>query len=576
VQDENAAEDQGDGHLLSLRDVGISGPHQRQPAIAVWAGSLTARTCCSYACPFVHTGLHLTFAERHDGRRGETLYAICEPHRQWATGRHGIVYTPLLKRIAGGQNPRVESRRMDGIDPQGAKSPHVARADLDSHTEKFYRRQVAEKLIRGEYVNDFASVVLTQQVADNPIVYSGPGTIDQDDSGELILKVYHVYSESTPPRFLNDRTRPGKLIGKERYFHLEATDMSGKEWFADNVWVLPRMSFPSAGTVLRIEIDELQATKDADHSDRFDVEMIIIGEYETPHSEFVALPDGSTSRMKHSMNLSSFSMSTVCTDTALYVQFSGEAQFYRPELPELALEAVGVATGHCLRPSAITTKALGKTTSVIRNVKTSGESSLAHPLRTFSPRDGKDFTEFIDRYFASFKEPWSVFYMNWYKISSSAGTSIENIALVQCVAIEGVLTEYFPAYGAPTESEIASMEKSVAVVNDADMDCDMRKRIVGLIATMRNQSPRKALKDLRDAGCISDGMVRAWNQRNSLAHGRILSAGGLHSIQDVLDDSNTVLSLFYKLLLLYIGYSGRMYDYTPEGWTFLQAERQGG
>jgi hypothetical protein len=62
---------------------------------------------------------------------------------------------------------------------------------------------------------DFIEIRLIQQATDNPIVYSGPGSIFQTQGGGLELKMYHKYkspSESVELEFENflfSKTEPG-------------------------------------------------------------------------------------------------------------------------------------------------------------------------------------------------------------------------------------------------------------------------------------------------------------------------------------------------------------------------------
>src|SRR5574337_178859 len=189
--------------------------------------------------------------------------------------------------------------------------------------------------------------------------------------------------------------------------------------------------------------------------------------------------------------------------------------------------------------------------------------SLLQPISTYLSPDGANFTDFVTKYLNAFRKPYSIFYMNWLRINDVFESLLDNIALIQSTAIEGVLKEYFKKYGNLSDDEKASICNAMELVIESDNK--IKERIVSKIRDMEKQNARKALEDLMKIRYINSDMYNTWKSRNKLAHGEIISAGGPEDQQKALDESNAVLSLFYRLLFIHIGYSKKFYDYSQKG-----------
>jgi hypothetical protein len=453
--------------------------------------------------------------------------------------------------------------------PEKMLSAEDIKTLIDKNSYFFIKRKVPDEIIYGKYANDFAKITLTQNTSKDPVVYEGPGTLYQDENGVFCLKVYHVYTEGNPVNIFRKSTKIGKLIGKENYFKLEATDMSGSDWYAEDVWVPENITIPSCGTVLKIKLNELSKTVNhPETNNKFEIEMMIIGKYETPYSEWVSFSNGSQARIRHIINYCGITIATMCTKEALYIQIEGNYKSYKKDFYKIVLEAIGVALGLQLNPSTINTTINGENKFELKNVDLF-DAKLNQPIPTMQAKYGICFSEFIVKYLDTFNQPWCSLYMNWLKIYRSSSTSFENTALIQCIAIEGVLKEYFKKKGIPDSHEITSIDSAVKVINDSQIDSKMIERIISMVSTIKNQNPRRALKELCEEGYITKDMIKAWNNRNSLAHGKLFSNSKSFNLQNAIDDSDKVLALFYRLLFLTIDYKGQIRDYSTEGWPII-------
>ena len=123
-----------------------------------------------------------------------------------------------------------------------------------------------ELLISNTFVIDCIQIQLSQQTDNDPIIYSGSGSIFQQADGNFHLKLYHsindIYKEMMPRI---DDVQPGKIIDRDQYFSMEAMDMSGNLWLAENISVPGGLSLPATGKVVSTTINSLKCANQRDH-----------------------------------------------------------------------------------------------------------------------------------------------------------------------------------------------------------------------------------------------------------------------------------------------------------------------
>ena len=156
--------------------------------------------------------------------------------------------------------------------------------------------KIIDKLISNKFEIDCIEIKLIQKIDDEPLVYEGPGSIFQDEFGQLNLKMYSRNRELKKEFncFFKNRV-PGKLVERDSCFSLKAVDMSGNEWFSDNIRVSPHMSVPAQGQVVRAELRSIE-TRGGGSSTKLNYLTIIIpGKYAIPCNEIEELPNGGRS-----------------------------------------------------------------------------------------------------------------------------------------------------------------------------------------------------------------------------------------------------------------------------------------
>src|SRR5690606_35794145 len=84
-------------------------------------------------------------------------------------------------------------------------------------------------------------------------------------------------------------------------------------------------------------------------------------------------------------------------------------------------------------------------------------------------------------------------------------------------------------------------------------------RVLGMIGAMQRPRAKDILWTLKSEGLVEEKMIDTyWTLRNKLAHG---GARSDVEFQEFVNQTETVLVLFYQLIFLATGYTGRYTDY---------------
>lgn len=169
-------------------------------------------------------------------------------------------------------------------------------------------QKTLNSILDNSLVIDFIEITLNQQKKNSPIVYSGPGSAYQDQSGQLHLKMYcpngsHDLRNSAAGVGLSE---PGKLIKPESLFRLNATDMHGDIWNSEHISVDHHFSFVSVGRTIEQTMPsiickkKIQETKNIESSILF---FAIPGKYNIPINQNTILPHGGITWNICKMNL---------------------------------------------------------------------------------------------------------------------------------------------------------------------------------------------------------------------------------------------------------------------------------
>lgn len=435
-----------------------------------------------------------------------------------------------------------------------------------------------QKIINGSFSLYFAEVTLRQK-CDDPIVYHGPGKLFYTDDGKLSIELFCLNQNEKESSENHDRKldqisnyKPGQLIPTEHYFDLDATDISGRQWHAENIW-FPRIA--CSGTMGEIIVFEIQEyilyQKNRQTEKEPNLIFYVNGKFNLPWNKYQK-KERSWSLNICELEFENFSFyAENFDDNFMIVKLSS----YEPEkltknhkeLSRLFLEALRIATGRFIQPVLCIENFGQKQTVRIQSRKRNLEAKSIQPPFHCPYLSNEDFSKFIVCYLSFIKKPLSLLYQHWFKILDIQGNEFENLALVLTTSIEGILREYFNEYGLPEKDFVEKIAKTKNIIRDAqNIPEEIKSRIKSSLGQIKNFSAPNALRKLQEVNVISKEMTASWRKlRNKVAHGNSLELESNDNDLTVAQNLDC-LTIFYILLLKTIKYNGKFINYSKENW----------
>ncbi len=429
-----------------------------------------------------------------------------------------------------------------------------------------------ELLLDNQFEIDCIQIELKQQKDDDPIIFSGSGSITQKSDGNLHLKLYHVFNDVTKELMPNlGNTKPGKIIGKEEFFSMEAVDMSGNVWTAKDISVSSDFSLPASGKVVESTIRSLSCEKDregvVDKCSSFFF-LVIPGKHQIPCNKWEEGKNGGKSLNICKINISDIEIEIKDRKNCLTVRAEDLSGSINASFKERFIEAISIVFGK-LCPVLYSSYSENDTrTTTIKSIPSDTPNQrMATPIKHNTPWDGSNFQGFIEKYLNSFKDEHDVFFGYWHKINRSWQGGIESAALTISTAIEGITKNYYSEYGLPDDEIVQQANEAKRLVKNLAIGERIKSRIQSSIGQVKSSSPKNALYRLAEEGKVDKGLVDAWvSLRNKSAHADNLDED-VDELQRYIDDVYKCQNLFNVLLLLKIGFDGQYQDLSKDGWT---------
>jgi len=435
-----------------------------------------------------------------------------------------------------------------------------------------FNKETIDKFISNSFEIDCIDICLTQKTDKDPIKYTGPGTIYQDEHGILRLKLYSKINDIK--KELSHQLKdymPGKIIASDDYFTLKATDMSGNEWVADNIWISANASPHTAGLVIKSKLDEIKTIEL--HETRANTEknylyIIVPGQYKIPCNKAEVLPNGGwlLNRTVFSANEIDFEFKKY--DDYLIIYANAKTENFDKDVYLKLIEALSIFTGFIVRPIVIKNTQKDKDMLKIKSVDNSfTNKKLFPPFKQFTKTEFKSFTCFLEKYLANIEAPFSDLFGFWLKINRAWQAGIKNFSLSLGVAIEGLVKSYFRDRGLPDKEIYQQAEKAKQKIKDIDLDKKIKKRILNSIGDLlKNTSPKLALYQMAKNNLLNKAMVDEWVKlRNKSVHPDKMNQYAIAK-QKYIDRIDICLALFYRLVFIIIKYEGSYIDYSERGW----------
>ena len=426
-----------------------------------------------------------------------------------------------------------------------------------------------EKFISNTFEIDCIDICLTQKIEKEPIVYTGPGTIYQDEHGILQLKLYSKIKDIK--KELSHQFKhhtPGKIIADDNYFTLKAIDMSGKEWVADNIWVSANVSFPASGQVIKSRLREIETIEDGATTEKNYLFIMVPGKHEIPCNEKEDMPNGGW-RLNRSVFLANnIDFEFRKLDNCLIINANSAPDCLKEDTYIKILEALSIITGLIIRPVVVKNTQQDHAVLKIKSVFNSySNTKFPVPFKHSTPGDLQSFSSFFGKYLAAIDAPFSDSFGFWHKVNRAWQANIQNSSLSLGVAIEGIIRTYFGELGLPDDEITQQADEAKQKLNDIDIGKRIKDRLLGSIGgLLKNTSPKGALYQMAQDGLISKEMADEWLKlRNKSVHPDKLNEDP-RAFQKYIDQIYTSIALFYRLFFIIIQYDGSYIDYSENGW----------
>lgn len=431
-----------------------------------------------------------------------------------------------------------------------------------------------ESVIENSLSIDFVSMALTQNAIDNPRKYSGPGSIFLDADGVIHLKMYHVYQNDEDIQrdfgdsFNDDGLVPGKMIGDQHYYSLEALDMKGRQWISSHISLSGNTSFPARGKIIETRLQKISLAHLRAEEDKPKEELayfIFPGKYKIPCNTFEKNEKG-TSLTLCKLSLGEYNCEIKKRDSYIDMLVRGSSIMAIDKYSDILTESISICVGSFLRPKLKIESSKKVRLAVLYSAGKPSNQELQSPIDGMITRESTHFEEFVRKYTGKIAEPFTELFGYWYRVFSESSGELENRALVLTTAIEGLLKKYFREHGSPDSEFIDQVNDAKPKIKAVDIGKRVKDRILSSLGNSVSPTAKNSLHSLAVSEIIPVELVKIWSElRNKSAHAEELKKSDAE-IQEFLDQLFGCLELFYCLLLRYIKYNGNYIRYSQTGW----------
>ena len=369
-----------------------------------------------------------------------------------------------------------------------------------------FNLETIEKFLSNAFEIDCIDICLTQKIDNEPIVYTGPGTIYQDEHGVLRLKLYSKIIDTKKELSHQFKYhKPGKLIPEDNYFTLKAIEMSGTEWIADNVGVSANVFLPTGSQVIQSSLREINSIEKGSTIDKNYLFIIVPGKYEIPCNKKEDLPDGSWRRNRSVFASNNIDFEFKKLDNCLIINAESAPDYLKEGTYAKFIEALSIITGHIIRPVVVKNTQQDHSVLKIESVTNSyANKKFPIPFEHSTTGDLHSFSSFIEKYLEAIDTPFSDLFGFWHKINRAWQADIENSSLSLGVAIEGMTKSYFGKLGLPDDEIAQQADEARKKLGNLDLGKRIKDRLLNSIGgLLNNSSPKGALYQMAQDGLLS-------------------------------------------------------------------------
>ena len=388
--------------------------------------------------------------------------------------------------------------------------------------------------------------------------------------GYFDIKLY--YSKSIPIEevFETSSWRAGEVIDEKYYYDLQATDIQGRLWEASGI--IPTRDTGPGGAIIYGKASQIEhRAEDRSNSQNNFMRLIFNSDINFSTNSVVETEKqigGKIRNQKWDSSAAKFSASGIEFEVenesgVTYLSACSKDVSFADKVIDGVFDAFCFVTGYMQSWSLLEMRDGSVHVVKVRpSWPDTKKGRVGPPLSSDS--HVKDYWIIFGKYLAYHLETCdeqNISIGALIRAVQFAGKSaLEVEALTLSVSVESLLKEEFGNILEKDELLIEQITKLKSLIkNTGELDKNFKKRIKGLLGGMPNPRAIDFLYWMRNQGLLEEDLVKAYGDlRNRAAHGEGVNWA---DIQVHINRCASVLVLFYQLIFLAIGYTGKYVDY---------------
>lgn len=417
-------------------------------------------------------------------------------------------------------------------------------------------KKIVEQLLAGTFTSEFTEITLTQQISDNPKVFTGAGYLYYNDNIPHLKFLHTEIDPQTKATATYCDLSYGDIIEGKYLFSLSAIDLHGVSWQAKDVDPFINMHASQQGISIDCRLDEI-IRKTERNSKKYTTHFITPQKLKIPCNLFQDLGEGGKRRVRSSFELGKIKVSILLEDDFTSIHLESDDMFSF-EYATSILDSLCVASGCLLSPALVVMQDNNINSFIFRHIDNYSKSQLMEFIPQRNPLYLNDWVQFSQAYIKAF-EVDKTFYYYWLKVFNAHQSDLENETLSLTVSIEGVINKFHSDFKVDDVEFYNLCGESKSAIKNLDINDRVKSSIISLLERSGKSSVKGTLFNMADKGIFSKDLARTWfKARNRSAHAEHFKK---HAWQENFNNYSSCLTLFYILLVFHIDYKGMFFHY---------------
>lgn len=435
-------------------------------------------------------------------------------------------------------------------------------------------------LVTRKFSADFSSITLTQRTSPDPVIFNGVGTISQDNSGTLSLKLFQQSPLEMDKILAYQGKKSGGNVSSAGAFILSAKEYGGADWACNFVRTSESWCLGNDGCtgVISGHIKKLESSRGAqDCFQKSWFEGIIPFELDLP---FNLSAQGKRNSYPERMLRFTYNRTTkveiLQCDGYTSVKINNRFELVSEKFIQLFTQALSIATGRTLEYIWRQTHGDYFSGRSIAEYDFKSCSNVLNP--PLNLKGSVHLLKFLEAYIDYGLKHDHNYFDYWENLHASWASGLAVAALPLSVYIEGIMKEFYPELMEVDDKVLVDIDLMIDIIENSDrVDKQTKIRMRERLRNGAKGSVMNGLRKLAEKGTIRAGFAQSWHHvRNRAAHGgNFNQEQPLAKIQETVTHILSCLSLFYELLYLKLEFSGYIINYSKIGFPteFRYADR---